>query len=109
MALSVGGVRNRHLGRGGPPQIKSLAVLPLTNLSRDPEQEYFADGMTDALITELARIRALKVISRTSIMHYKKTDKTAPQIAADFNVDGLLEGTVTHEGDRVRINAHPTS
>jgi TolB-like protein/DNA-binding winged helix-turn-helix (wHTH) protein/Tfp pilus assembly protein PilF len=104
VALNVRGMRDRLLGRPGTPQIKSLAVLPLANLSRDPEQEYFADGMTDALITELAKIRTLKVISRTSVMHYQKTDKTAPQIAAELSVDALLEGTVEREGDRVRIN-----
>jgi TolB-like protein/DNA-binding winged helix-turn-helix (wHTH) protein/Tfp pilus assembly protein PilF len=104
VALNLSGLRNRLLGRSGPPRIESLAVLPLANLSRDPEQEYFADGMTDALITELAKISALKVISRTSVMRYKKTDKTAPQIAAELNVDGLLEGTVEREGDQVRIN-----
>jgi TolB-like protein/DNA-binding winged helix-turn-helix (wHTH) protein/Tfp pilus assembly protein PilF len=104
VALNVGGLRNRLLGRAGPPRIESLAVLPLVNVSRDPDQEFFADGMTDALITELAKISALKVISRTSVMHYKKTDKTAPQIAAELNVDGLLEGTVEREGNQVRIN-----
>jgi TolB-like protein/DNA-binding winged helix-turn-helix (wHTH) protein/Tfp pilus assembly protein PilF len=104
VALNVGGLRNRLLGRAGPPRIESLAVLPLANLSRDPEQEYFAEGMTDALITELAQIGALKVISRTSVMRYKKTDKSAPQIAAELNVEGLLEGTVEREGDQVRIN-----
>ncbi len=104
VALNVGGLRNRFLGRSGPPRIESLAVLPLANISHDPEQEYFADGMTDALITELAKISALKVISRTSVMRYKKTDKTVPEIAAELNVDGLLEGTVEREGDQVRIN-----
>jgi len=103
-ALNVGGLRNRFLGHPEQPRIRSLAVLPLTNLSRDPEQEYFADGMTDALITELAKISALKVISRTSVMHYKKTNETAPQIAAELNVDGLLEGTVQREDAQVRIN-----
>ncbi len=104
VALNVGGLRTRLLGRAGPPRIESLAVLPLANVSPDSEQEYFADGMTDALITELAKIGSLKVISRTSAMGYKKTDKTAPQIAAELNVDGLLEGTVEREGDQVRIN-----
>lgn len=104
VALNVGGLRNRMLGRAEAPRIESLAVLPLTNLSRDPEQEYFAEGMTDALITELAKISSLKVISRTSVMRYKQTGKTAPQIAAELNVDGLLEGTVARDGDQVRIN-----
>jgi TolB-like protein/Flp pilus assembly protein TadD len=91
-------------GRGVPP-IHSLAVLPLQNLSADPNQEYFSDGMTDALITDLAQIGSLKVISRTSIMHYKKTDKTLREIASELNVDGIVEGTVQRSGDRVRITA----
>ena len=103
-ALEIGGLRKRLFGHAAAPRITSLAVLPLTNLSRNPEQEYFADGMTDSLITELARINALKVISRTSVMQYKTTIKTAPQIAAELNVDGLVEGSVQREGDQVRIN-----
>jgi TolB-like protein len=95
----------------GPRQMESLVVLPLENLSRDPEQEYFADGLTEALINNLAKIAALRVISRTTAMHYKKTDKTLPQIARELNVDALIEGTVLRSGDRVRIsvqliNAH---
>jgi TolB-like protein/DNA-binding winged helix-turn-helix (wHTH) protein/Tfp pilus assembly protein PilF len=104
LVLNVGGLRDRLLSRAGPPRIQSLAVLPLANLSRDPEQEYFADGMTEALTTELSKIGALKVISRTSVMHYKKTDKTSPQIARELNVDGLVEGSITREGDQVRIS-----
>ncbi len=69
-ALNIGGWRNRLLGRASTPRIESLAVLPLENLSRDPDQEYFADGMTEALITDLAKISALRVISRTSVMRY---------------------------------------
>jgi TolB-like protein/DNA-binding winged helix-turn-helix (wHTH) protein len=87
------------------PQIRSLAVLPLANLSGDPAEEYFSDGMTDALITDLAQIGSLKVISRTSVMHYKKTDKTLPEIARELNVDGIVEGTVQRSGERVRITA----
>ncbi len=104
VALNIGGLRNRLLGRAGPPRIESLAVLPLANLSRNPEQEYFADGMTEALITELSKISALKVISRISVMRYKKTDKSVPQIAAELDVDALLEGSVAREGDQVRIS-----
>jgi TolB-like protein/DNA-binding winged helix-turn-helix (wHTH) protein/Tfp pilus assembly protein PilF len=85
--------------------IESLAVLPLDNLSRDPSQDYFADGMTDDLITDLAKISALRVISRTSIMQYKGTKKSVPQIARELNVDAVLEGTVTRDKDRVRITA----
>jgi len=85
--------------------IQSLAVLPLENLSNDPEQEYFADGMTDELITELAKIINLRVISRTSVQCYKKARKPLPQIARKLNVDAVVEGTVLRSGDRVRITA----
>jgi TolB-like protein/Tfp pilus assembly protein PilF/predicted Ser/Thr protein kinase len=88
---------------GGMPRIQSLAVLPLENLSGDKEQEYFADGMTEELITNLAKIGALKVISRTSTMQYKGTKKPAAQIAKELNVDGLIEGSVLREGGQVRI------
>ncbi len=85
--------------------IESLAVLPLENLSHDPEQDYFAEGMTDELITDLAKISALRVISRTSVMQYKGTKKPVQQIAHELNVDAVLEGTVTRDRDRVRITA----
>jgi TolB-like protein/Tfp pilus assembly protein PilF len=102
-ALNVGGLRERLLGKGNPVRIQSLAVLPLENLSRDAAQDYFADGMTDALIGELAKIGALRVISRTSAMLYKGTTKSLPQIAKELNVDGIVEGTVQRSGDRVNI------
>ncbi len=86
-------------------KIRSLAVLPLENLSGDPSQDYFADGMTDELITDLAQIRALRVISRTSVVMYKGTHKTLPQIARDLNVDAVVEGSVVRSGNRVRITA----
>jgi TolB-like protein/DNA-binding winged helix-turn-helix (wHTH) protein/Flp pilus assembly protein TadD len=85
--------------------ITSIAVLPLENLSKDPEQEYFADGMTDALITDLAKIHALRVISRTSVMPYKGKRKSLPEFARELNVDAVVEGTVWRSGDRVRITA----
>ncbi len=85
------------------PAIRSIAVLPLGNLSGDAAQEYFADGMTEELITELSRIHALKVISRTSVMEYKGTKKHLPQIARELGVDGIVEGSVRREGDQVRI------
>jgi TolB-like protein/DNA-binding winged helix-turn-helix (wHTH) protein len=85
--------------------IQSLAVLPLENLSHDPDQDYFADGMTDELITDLAKISALRVISRTSVMQYKGTRKPVPQIARELNVDAVLEGTVMRDRGRVRITA----
>ena len=86
-------------------RIHSLAVLPLQNLSPDPAQEYFSDGMTDALITDLAQTGSVKVISRTSSMQYKQTKKSLPEIAHELNVDGVIEGTVQRSGDRVRITA----
>jgi len=87
------------------PAIRSIAVLPLANLSADAEQEFFADGITDDLITELARIHALRVISRTSVMQYKGTKKTLPEIARELNVDALVEGTVSQRGGQVHITA----
>jgi len=88
-----------------PTGIRSLAVLPLENLSGDPAQNYFADGMTDELITDLAQISALRVISRTSVMVYKDARKPLPQIARELNVDAVVEGSVLRSGDRVRITA----
>jgi serine/threonine-protein kinase len=90
---------------GSPAEIRSLAVLPLQNLSQDPAQEYFADGMTDELISRLSKISALRVISRTSAMRYKGSKKSLPEIARDLQVDAVVEGSVAREGDRVRINA----
>jgi TolB-like protein/DNA-binding winged helix-turn-helix (wHTH) protein/Tfp pilus assembly protein PilF len=98
-------VRDRLTGNMRAPRIHSLAVLPLTNLSGDPAQEYFSDGMTDALITDLAQMGSVKIISRTSVMRYKKTDKSLPEIARELNVDGIIEGTVQRSGDHVRITA----
>src|SRR5713226_5108183 len=86
-------------------QLTSLVVLPFENLSADKDQAYFADGMTDELIAHLAKIRSLRVISRTSSMEYKGTHKTLSQIARDLNVDSVVEGTVLRSGGRVRITA----
>lgn len=86
-------------------RIRSLAVLPLENLTGDASQNYFADGMTDELITDLAQISALRVISRTSVMVYRGARKPLPQIARELNVDAVVEGTVLRSGDRVRITA----
>jgi TolB-like protein/DNA-binding winged helix-turn-helix (wHTH) protein/Tfp pilus assembly protein PilF len=83
--------------------IQSLAVLPLDNLSGDPSQDYFADGMTDALITSLGQIGSLRVISRTSVMQYRGVYKPLPQIARELNVDAVVEGTVMRSGGQVRI------
>ena len=101
--FDVAGAREWLRSRISP--IRSLAVLPLQNLSNDPQQDYFADGMTDELITELAEVGNLRVISRTSAMSYKNTKKTLPQIARELNVDAVLEGSVVRSGDRVRITA----
>jgi TolB-like protein/Tfp pilus assembly protein PilF len=104
--FNVAGLRDRLLRRGAPlPKIESIAVLPLTNLSGDPQQEYFADGMTEELITSLAKIRKLRVTSRTSVMPYRDSRKSVRKIGEELNVDALLEGSVQRSGDRVRINA----
>lgn len=87
------------------PLIRSLAVLPLENLSGDPSQDYFSDGMTDELITELGQIGELRVISRTSAMTYKGAHKSLPEIARDLNVDAVVEGAVVRSANRVRITA----
>jgi len=100
--LSVWLLRSRG---SAPTGIRSLAVLPLENLSGDAGQNYFADGMTDELITDLAQISALRVISRTSVMAYKGARKPLPQIARELNVDAVVEGSVLRSGDQVRITA----
>ena len=92
---------------GGHPQagrkIRSIAILPLMNLSGNPGQDYFADGMTEELITEMGQISSLRVISRTSTMTYKRTTKTLPEIARELKVDGIIEGSIEREGNQVRI------
>ena len=88
-----------------PAGILSIAVLPLENLSRDTEQEYLADGLTEALITNLAKIGALRVISRTTVMHYKRVHRPVPELARELGVGKVVEGTVLRSGDRVRISA----
>jgi TolB-like protein/DNA-binding winged helix-turn-helix (wHTH) protein len=105
-AVSLTNVRERLFGRPGPPHIESLAVLPLVNLSGDAGQDFFADGMTEALITDLGKISALRVISRTSVVQYKGTKKPLPEIARELNVDGLVEGTVSRSGNHFRITAN---
>jgi TolB-like protein/DNA-binding winged helix-turn-helix (wHTH) protein/Flp pilus assembly protein TadD len=87
------------------PPIKSLVVLPLENLSGDPAQDYFSEGMSDALTTDLAQIEALRVVSRTSAIHYAGSKKTLPEIARELHVDAVVEGAVTRSGNRVRISA----
>jgi eukaryotic-like serine/threonine-protein kinase len=105
LGLNVGGVREVLTGRPKAPRVQSLAVLPLKNLSQDPDQDYFADGITDALITELGRVGSLRVISSTSVGRYKKTLAPLPQIAKELNVDMIVEGSVQRAGDKVLITA----
>jgi TolB-like protein/DNA-binding winged helix-turn-helix (wHTH) protein/Tfp pilus assembly protein PilF len=107
---AVAAVSDRRTAVGTPPlqKIESLAVLPLENLSGDPEQEYFADGMTDQLITELGQISALKVISRASVMRYKEIRKSVREIARDLNAEGVVQGSVLRAGGRVRITVQLT-
>jgi TolB-like protein/DNA-binding winged helix-turn-helix (wHTH) protein/Tfp pilus assembly protein PilF len=87
------------------PRLNSIAVLPLDNLSGDPSEEFFADGMTDQLITDLAQVGSLRVISRTSVLQYKGTKKTLPEIARELHVDAIVEGSVIRSGQRVRVTA----
>jgi len=103
-ALVPGNWRERLTGTPGT-KIRSLAVLPLQNLSGDPEQDYFADGMTDELITDLGKISSLRVVSRTSVMQYKGTHKTVPKIAGELGVDAVVEGSVLRSGEQARISA----
>jgi serine/threonine-protein kinase len=102
VALIFAGIR---LFSKSTPTIDSIAVLPLQNLSGDLEQEYFADGMTEALIANLAKIKSLRVISRTSVMQFKNTRESLPEIARKLNVDAVVEGSVTRSGDRVQVTA----
>ena len=105
IGINLLGIRDRLLPRA-VPKIESIAVLPLENLSHDPDQEYFADGMTEELITDLGKIGALRVISRTSVMHYKGTKKPLPEIAKELNVEAIVEGTVLRSGNRIRVTAN---
>jgi len=89
----------------GPFEEPTLAVLPFSNLNRDPDKDYFADGVTDALITELARIPALRVISRQSVLHLKGSSLTLDEIARELGVNGVVEGAALVEGRRVRVSA----
>jgi TolB-like protein/DNA-binding winged helix-turn-helix (wHTH) protein len=102
--LNVGGVRDRILGRSKIGPIHTLAVLPLTNLSGDSSQDYYVDGMTDELITALARNHSLRVVSRTSAMRYKSANKPLRDIARELGVDGILEGSVSRSGNNVHVN-----
>jgi TolB-like protein/DNA-binding winged helix-turn-helix (wHTH) protein/TPR repeat protein len=106
LTLCLSRVRERLLARPSPPHIQSLAVLPLVNLSTDTGQDFFADGVTEELITDLGKISALRVISRTSVMQYKGTKKPLREIAGELNVDALIEGTVARSGSHLRITAN---
>jgi len=102
--INVGGVRNHWFTQPATPRIESIAVLPLENLSGDPAQDYYADGMTDEIITMLAKNAELRVISRTSVMQYKKAQRPLRDIARELGVDGILEGSVGRSGGRVHVN-----
>jgi TolB-like protein/DNA-binding winged helix-turn-helix (wHTH) protein/Tfp pilus assembly protein PilF len=104
MALAALGTWYLRSGMAARP-IESLAVLPVKDFSGDPSQEFFADGMTDALVAGLSQIKAVKVISRTSVMHYKGTSETVPQIAKELGVDGIVEVSIMRSGDRLRLTA----
>ncbi|MGA2568996.1 MAG: winged helix-turn-helix domain-containing protein [Terracidiphilus sp.] len=112
VGLNVAGWRDKLLAAfsgatgAGLPQIRSLAVLPFDDLSGGQSQEYFADGMTEELITNLASISSIRVISRESVMQFRGSKKPLPEIARELNVDGIVEGTVTRSGNRVRITAN---
>jgi TolB-like protein/DNA-binding winged helix-turn-helix (wHTH) protein/Tfp pilus assembly protein PilF len=105
IGLNVRGLRHRSSSSTPQHRIHSLAVLPLENLSGDPAQDYFADGMTDELITALAKDPGLRVISRTSVMQYRKVHRPLPEIARELGVDGILEGSVGRSGGRLHVNA----
>jgi serine/threonine protein kinase len=104
LLVSVG-LRYRSVARADSQAIRSLAVLPLTNLTGDPAQAYLADGLTDALITELAQSSGLRIISRSSVIGYRNANKPLAQIGRELNVDGIIEGTLVQSGPRVRIAA----
>ena len=103
VGLNLSGLRDRLLGKVNPVSIQSLAVLPLENLSNDTSQDYFGDGMTEALITDLAKIGAVRVMSRSSVMKYKGARKPLSEIGRELNVDAVLTGSVVRSGERVRI------
>jgi TolB-like protein/Tfp pilus assembly protein PilF len=104
VTITIAGIRGRHEAKAGAGVIRSLAVLPLDNLSGDPGQEYFVEGMADALRQHLESISALQVVSRTSSMYYRRSSKPLPEMAREMNVDAVVEGSVLRSGDRVRIN-----
>jgi TolB-like protein len=106
VVLNASGLRDRLRGSSGSPRIHALAVLPLKNLSGDVNQEYFADGLTEELITELGKVAALRVISHTSVNRFKGTNKPLREIARELQVEAIVEGTVSREANRVRVTAN---
>jgi eukaryotic-like serine/threonine-protein kinase len=104
-ALNVGGMRDRLLSTSKTPTIRSIAVLPFRNLSKDPDQEYFAYAMTEQIITDLSQLGELRVPSQVSVNNYDRSTKTLQQIARELDVDALVAGSVQREGDRVRVTA----
>jgi len=107
IGLNVGGVRDRLLGGGAPP-IKSIAVLPFENLSRDPAQDYFAEGMRQMLVGDVQRIGGWRVISGTSLSQYRKAPKPLPEIARELNIDAVVEGSVLRSGDSLQLTVKLT-
>jgi TolB-like protein/DNA-binding winged helix-turn-helix (wHTH) protein len=105
LGLAAWTARRYAYAKAAVQSIHSIAVLPLANLSGDPSEEFFADGMTDQLITDLAKVGSLRVISRTSVMQYKGAKKALPEIARELNVDAIVEGSVVRSGQRVRVTA----
>lgn len=101
-ALTWARLNSRHFSE--VPRIQSIAILPLENLSHEPDQDYFSDGMTSAIISKVSTLRPLRVISRTSTARYKASKKSLPEIAKELNVDAVIEGSVLRAGDRVRID-----
>src|SRR5262249_32636823 len=99
------GLRDRLVARSSVPPIQSVVVLPFVNLTGQPDQDYFADGMTEALTTELGKTDVVRVISRTSAMRYKQMKKSVPEIARELNVDAVVEGSVQPANDRVSVTA----
>lgn len=105
LALTTVVVDQYVIGGDSAPSVSTIAVLPLANLSGNPEEDYFADGMTDAIIANLSNISALRVVSRNSVMRFKGSDRTIPAIAAEIGVDAVVTGSAVRDGDRIRISA----
>jgi TolB-like protein/DNA-binding winged helix-turn-helix (wHTH) protein len=106
-ATNLGSIRSRIVSRlhPGPPRISSIAVIPVESLSGDRDQQYFADSLTDELITSLAKMGSTRIVSRASVLRFKGTKQTIPEIGRDLDADAIIEGTVTRSGNRMRITA----